>query len=549
MSGTSPKRVRGACVSWNLRENAERKIMIRNRGNAFEKGLDESAEEIYVLRLYVRGATPISIRAVENIQRICEEHLRGRYDLEVIDIYQQPSLLKEEQIIAVPTLIKKLPLPLRRFIGDLSNTEKILKGLDLQRMKDRRIHMPKQTKEELLLEIEDLRIRADEAEETLRAIRKGDVDALVMSGPEGEQVFTLRGAEHPYRVFVEKMNEGALTLTSTGIISFCNARFSTIIQMPQERIVGSSIYDWVPQENRDLCREVFETGREGGAKGEFCLVTGSGRLVPVQISTSPLHLGSVTVVCAVVMDITERKATEEKIRSYMDTLEKRNEELQNFAFIASHDLQEPLRKIQVFGDLLAQKSMVFADDQSSDYIDRMRQAATRMRVLLDSLLEYSRVTTKGKSFQRFPLSEAVHEAMSNLEIRIKETKTSIALEDLPVITGDRLQMTMLFQNLIGNAVKFQSPDKEPHVRIYSGLSKTVGPIAGSRSMWRITEPVLMKDTPTAFFNPSRGLWGGPNTRAWAWGLQFVRRSWSAMAAAFRQKAPRARVRLSPSSSP
>jgi circadian clock protein KaiB len=131
MSGTSPKRVRGACVSWNLRENAERKIMIRNRGNAFEKGLDESAEEIYVLRLYVRGATPISIRAVENIQRICEEHLRGRYDLEVIDIYQQPSLLKEEQIIAVPTLIKKLPLPLRRFIGDLSNTEKILKGLDL----------------------------------------------------------------------------------------------------------------------------------------------------------------------------------------------------------------------------------------------------------------------------------------------------------------------------------------------------------------------------------------------------------------------------------
>jgi circadian clock protein KaiB len=135
MSGTFPKRVRGACVSWNLRENAERKIMSRDRGNAFEKGLDESAEELYVLRLYVRGATPISIRAVENIQRICEEHLRGRYDLEVIDIYQQPSLLKEEQIIAAPTLIKKLPLPFRRFIGDLSNSERILKGLDLPRKK------------------------------------------------------------------------------------------------------------------------------------------------------------------------------------------------------------------------------------------------------------------------------------------------------------------------------------------------------------------------------------------------------------------------------
>ena len=89
--------------------------------------------ERYVLRLYVTGMTPRSTRAVENVRTICEEHLHGRYDLEVIDIYQQPTLAKGEQIVAAPTLIKKLPLPLRRVIGDLSSTERVLLGLDLRR--------------------------------------------------------------------------------------------------------------------------------------------------------------------------------------------------------------------------------------------------------------------------------------------------------------------------------------------------------------------------------------------------------------------------------
>jgi circadian clock protein KaiB len=86
----------------------------------------------YVLRLYVTGATPRSTRAITNIRKICEEHLEGRYELEIVDIAQHPTLAEGEQIIAAPTLIKKLPLPLRRFIGDMSQTERILLGLDLR---------------------------------------------------------------------------------------------------------------------------------------------------------------------------------------------------------------------------------------------------------------------------------------------------------------------------------------------------------------------------------------------------------------------------------
>lgn len=98
-----------------------------------KRGITETHDTgCYVLRLYVTGSTPHSVRAISNIRKICEEHLDGRYDLEVIDVSQHPSLAAGEQIIAAPTLIKKLPLPLRRFIGDMSQTDRILVGLDLR---------------------------------------------------------------------------------------------------------------------------------------------------------------------------------------------------------------------------------------------------------------------------------------------------------------------------------------------------------------------------------------------------------------------------------
>jgi circadian clock protein KaiB len=108
----------------------------RSKGQAekekIEKALEAQGDKHYELRLYVAGMTPKSTLAVANIKKICEEHLKGRYTLEVIDIYKRPSLADGEQIIAAPTLLKKLPLPLRRFIGDMSDSEKIIVGLDLR---------------------------------------------------------------------------------------------------------------------------------------------------------------------------------------------------------------------------------------------------------------------------------------------------------------------------------------------------------------------------------------------------------------------------------
>ena len=102
----------------------------------FDQTISKRHKDKYVLRLYVTGTTSRSIQAISNLEKICREYLKGRYELEVIDLFQRPALAKDEQIIAAPTLIKKLPLPFRRIIGDMSNKEKVLLGLDLKELKN-----------------------------------------------------------------------------------------------------------------------------------------------------------------------------------------------------------------------------------------------------------------------------------------------------------------------------------------------------------------------------------------------------------------------------
>ena len=109
------------------------KKQVRDSTQEFERARGRAQKKPYVLRLYVTGTTPQSARAIANIKKLCEIHLKGRYELDVVDLYQQPQLAQGEQIIAAPTLIKKLPLPQRRIIGDMSKSERVLEGLDLQK--------------------------------------------------------------------------------------------------------------------------------------------------------------------------------------------------------------------------------------------------------------------------------------------------------------------------------------------------------------------------------------------------------------------------------
>jgi len=163
---------------------------------------------------------------------------------------------------------------------------------------------------ELRDEIQTLRIQLQEAEETLDAIRQGEIDALVVSGPEGEQVFTLQGADHPYRLMVETMREGAVTVTLDGTIVYCNQSFAELLGHALERLPGTSITLYVADEDAAPFAELIEAKGES-SKGEIRLKSRTGILVPVSVSRSPLQLDQLTAVCLVVTDLTEHKHNEE----------------------------------------------------------------------------------------------------------------------------------------------------------------------------------------------------------------------------------------------
>jgi len=159
-------------------------------------------------------------------------------------------------------------------------------------------------------EIGVLRHRLEEAEETLRAIRTGGVDALVVSGPHGDQVYLLKGAEHPYRVFVETMEEGAATLGLDGTILYCNNRMAELSHKPIEKVIGGSVFDLIAPADRENFRSLFECAWKKNCQGEVSFSRPSGDSLPVYLSLNPLPADDVVAVCLVATDLTERKKAE-----------------------------------------------------------------------------------------------------------------------------------------------------------------------------------------------------------------------------------------------
>ncbi|MBA3962609.1 MAG: hypothetical protein H0X40_12010 [Chthoniobacterales bacterium] len=164
--------------------------------------------------------------------------------------------------------------------------------------------------------------------------------------------------------------------------------------------------------------------------------------------------------------VTERTAD---LNSANESLQSSNRELEQFASVASHDLQEPLRKIQAFGDRLQTRCSQELGEQGRDYLARMQSSATRMRSLIDALLSFSRVTTKAQPFAQVDLFATAQEVASDLEERVQRMDGRIEIGDLPTLEADPSQMRQLLQNLIGNGLKFARPNEPPMVRVESRL--------------------------------------------------------------------------------
>jgi PAS domain S-box-containing protein len=439
--------------------------------------------------------------------------------------------------------------------------------------------------------IDDPLTRLEQAEATIRAIQAGEVDAVVVNGPHGPQVYTLQGADHPYRVLVEQMHEGTVTLDADRIILYSNRQFAAMLEADVDSIAGTQFDRFLA----DLDSGIFERLTEatllrGYSSGELDLAGMDGNPIPVRVSMTRLDVAGMQTICVLasdlreqrrndaivkeeqlsrlildqageaitvidpqglivrcsqsacslagqaillnhfdhafpltasgsplnaqwilsaarefqrirgleavlahpggehcsillsssplrspsnqllgcvvtMTDITQRKRVEEALAIQAEELTRANSDLRQFAHSASHDLREPMRQLAVFSELLQRKYRNKLDPEAAEIIQHSVDAAHRMEGLLKGLLEYTQASDTPQSIPAASdANEILRKTLATFEIQIEESGTQVNAELLPMLRVHDVHLTQLFQNLIGNALKYRSA-APPVIRI------------------------------------------------------------------------------------
>ena len=328
--------------------------------------------------------------------------------------------------------------------------------------------------EDLVSKIEDLKLRLSEAQEAIDAIKNGSVDAFAIRKDGKPEVFTLQSLDYAYRVLIEKFSEGALNLTLDGLIIYSNSYFSKLIDIPNEKVTGSYIFDYISGESRKKFQEHFVLALRGCSKTEITL-SANNRDIPVYVSLTNLQPQLATV-GMIVTDLSEKKQNEQLIITYTETLRKKNVELEHlnksldqFASIASHDLQEPLRKIQTFTALLKRQPDKTLSDSSVELIDKIKRSSERMSLLINDVLNFSRIVNMENMFVKTDLNQILNNTLKDFDLLILEKDASVRVENLPVVEAIPSQINQLFYNLVGNALKFSKIGKPASLSISSRI--------------------------------------------------------------------------------
>ena len=272
-----------------------------------------------------------------------------------------------------------------------------------------------------------------------------------------------------FQKLVERAGSGIGLADLEGNIKYVNKHLLTLLEEDSvEDVRKKKFMDYYPEFMHDRIEtEIMPTVMtEGKWTGECMLQSTNGSLIPTLENFFLIYDedGKPMLLADSITDITEIKDAEGKLRKTLMELTRSNQELEQFAYVASHDLQEPLRKIKNFSELFAQKYSGNLDDKADKYISYITGGATRMQNLIQDLLIFSRVSTRGKPFGQTNLNDVLNSAMENLEYSIKKVGATIDHDELPNLNVDRSQMSQVFQNIVGNSLKFHGEEK-PIIKI------------------------------------------------------------------------------------
>ncbi len=280
----------------------------------------------------------------------------------------------------------------------------------------------------------------------------------------------LEASEARTRAIVETAADGIITVSDTGLVDSFNRAGEQIFGYSADRVIGRNIrmlMSGAEEEDTDFPAGYLNNDGRQEAGSVACETLGrrkDGSVFPMDLAISEVHQANRRMFTVIVRDITERKASEEKLERLLVDLQRSNEELRQFAYVASHDLKEPLRMVASYTQLLEKRYRDKLDADARDFIHFAVDGATRMQTLIDDLLTYSRVGLRAGPFEATDCRAVLDQAISNLSAAVAENDAVITYDDLPTVTANGSQLTQLFQNLLGNSIKFRS-EKAPRIHV------------------------------------------------------------------------------------
>ena len=284
------------------------------------------------------------------------------------------------------------------------------------------------------------------------------------------QALELESSRRHHQI-IEAALDAFVGMDAAGLVTDWNAQAEVTFGWRREDVIGQSLADLiVPPAHRDAHLQGLHRFNASGdgpllnKRIEVTAVHKDGHEFPIELAICPIKWGDKTAFAAFVRDVTERQHAQQVLANKIDELARSNAELEQFAYVASHDLQEPLRMVASYTQLLRKRYHGKLDQDADEFIRFAVDGATRMQTLIQDLLSYSRVTTRGQSFRATKAATACDSAMRNLTQAIADSKSAVTIGPLPWVMADDTQLTQVFQNLIGNAIKYRS-ERIPAIRV------------------------------------------------------------------------------------